>query len=36
MASEIKPIYGTERIKLSKVIPLKTPFSIFVFSDNLL
>lgn len=31
MASEIKPIYGTERIKLSKVIPLKTPFSIFVF-----
>jgi len=23
MASEIKPIYGTERIKLSKVIPLK-------------
>lgn len=31
MASEIKPIYGTERIKLAEVIPLQTPFSMFVF-----
>ncbi|PHV71349.1 radical SAM protein [Sporanaerobium hydrogeniformans] len=31
MASEIKPIYGTERTKLSEVLPLDTPFSIFVF-----
>lgn len=31
MKSEIKPIYGTDRIKLSKVVPLSTPFSIFVF-----
>lgn len=31
MASEIKPIYGTERVKLAEKIPLDTPFSIFVF-----
>lgn len=31
MASEIKPIYGTDRVKLSEVVPLSTPFSIFVF-----
>lgn len=31
MVSEIKPIYGTERIKLSEAIPLTTPFSLFVF-----
>ncbi|WP_296559009.1 radical SAM protein [uncultured Acetobacterium sp.] len=31
MASEIKPIYGTERVKLAEKIPLATPFSIFVF-----
>lgn len=29
--SQIKPIYGTERVKLSNAIPLTTPFSIFVF-----
>lgn len=31
MASEIKPIYGTERVKLSEVVPLDTPYSAFVF-----
>lgn len=31
MSSEIKPIYGTDRTKLSEVIPLSTPFSMFVF-----
>lgn len=31
MISEIKPIYGTERVKLSDVVPLATPFSVFVF-----
>ena len=31
MSSEIKPIYGTERVKLSKVVPLDMPFSAFVF-----
>lgn len=31
MASEIKPIYGSERVKLANVVPLDTPFSMFVF-----
>ncbi len=31
MTSQIKPIYGTDRIKLSESIPLSTPFSMFVF-----
>lgn len=31
MASEIKPIYGTDRVKLAEVLPLETPFSAFVF-----
>lgn len=31
MASEIKPIYGTDRVKLAEVLPLATPFSAFVF-----
>jgi len=31
MASEIKPICGTDRVKLSEAIPLATPFSMFVF-----
>lgn len=31
MASEIKPIYGTDRVILAEKIPLATPFSIFVF-----
>lgn len=31
MKSEIKPIYGTDRTKLAKGIPLPTPFSLFVF-----
>ena len=31
MASEIKPIYGTERVKLAEVVPLATPYSAFVF-----
>lgn len=31
MASEIKPIYGTERVKLAEVVPLKAPYSAFVF-----
>lgn len=31
MKSEIKPIYGLERVILSDVIPLDTPFSVFVF-----
>lgn len=31
MAAEIKPICGLERVKLSEVIPLPTPFTLFVF-----
>lgn len=31
MASEIKPIAGLNRIKLSDAVPLDTPFSIFLF-----
>lgn len=31
MSAEIKPICGNERVKLSDVIPLSTPFSMFVF-----
>lgn len=31
MPSEIKPICGLERIKLSEAVPLKTPFTLFVF-----
>lgn len=31
MVSEIKPIYGTDRVKLSDVVPLAAPFSVFVF-----
>lgn len=31
MVSEIKPIYGTDRIKLAEVLPLSTPYSAFVF-----
>ena len=31
MASEIKPIYGTERVQLASVLPLATPYSAFVF-----
>ncbi|MBU3176434.1 radical SAM protein [Clostridium estertheticum] len=31
MVSEIKPIYGNDRIKLAESIPLSTPFSMFVF-----
>ncbi|KMT22634.1 radical SAM/SPASM domain-containing protein [Clostridium cylindrosporum] len=31
MASEIKPICGLDRTKLSEVVPLKTPFTLFVF-----
>ena len=29
--AEIKPIYGTDRVKLAEVVPLDTPFSVFVF-----
>lgn len=35
MRSQIKPICGNERVKLSEVIPLKTPFSIFIFPTTL-
>ncbi len=31
MKSQIKPICGIERVKLAKAVPLKTPFSIFIF-----
>ena len=31
MASEIKPIYGTQRVQLAHVLPLDTPYSAFVF-----
>jgi len=31
MPSEIKPIYGTERIRLADVVPLDMPYSAFVF-----
>ncbi len=31
MPSEIKPIYGTERVKLAEVAPLEAPYSAFVF-----
>lgn len=34
MSSEIKPIYGTDRVKLAEVVPLKTPYSVFVFPTN--
>lgn len=35
MPSEIKPICGLERVKLSEAIPLTTPFSLFVFPTTL-
>lgn len=31
MPSEIKPICGLDRIKLADAVPLKTPFTLFVF-----
>lgn len=31
MASEIKPIYGTDRVILADVLPLRTPYSAFIF-----
>lgn len=31
MPSEIKPIYGTERVRLAEVVPLDMPYSAFVF-----
>ena len=31
MASEIKPIYGTDRVQLASVLPLAAPYSAFVF-----
>lgn len=31
MASEIKPICGLDRVKLSEAVPLDTPFTLFVF-----
>lgn len=31
MVSEIKPIYGTDRVKLANVIPLSAPYSAFIF-----
>ena len=31
MASEIKPICGLQRTKLSEVVPLSTPYSVFIF-----
>lgn len=31
MSSEIKPICGLERVKLSDVVPLETPFTLFIF-----
>lgn len=31
MASEIKPIGGLTRVKLSQVVPLKTPFSVYIY-----
>lgn len=31
MPSEIKPIYGTERVRLADVVPLDMPYSAFVF-----
>lgn len=34
MVSEIKPIYGLDRVKLAEVIPLTTPFSVFVFPST--
>ncbi|MCB8814156.1 radical SAM/SPASM domain-containing protein [Desulfosporosinus shakirovi] len=34
MTSEIKPIYGIDRVKLADVIPLSTPFSVFVFPST--
>lgn len=34
MTSEIKPIYGAERTKLSSAIPLPAPYSIYVFPST--
>ncbi len=31
MASQIKPICGLDRVKLSKKLPLRTPFTLYVF-----
>jgi len=31
MPSEIKPIYGIQRVKLSEKVPLNTPYSIYIF-----
>ena len=34
MTSEIKPIYGTQRTRLASVVPLATPYSIYVFPST--
>lgn len=34
MASEIKPVYGVERTHLASLIPLSSPFSIYVFPST--
>lgn len=34
MVSEIKPIYGTQRTRLASVVPLATPYSIYVFPST--
>jgi radical SAM protein with 4Fe4S-binding SPASM domain len=34
MTSEIKPVYGIERTHLASLIPLPTPFSIYVFPST--
>lgn len=34
MAAEIKPSCSSERVKLSEVIPLETPFSVYVYPTN--
>lgn len=31
MASEIKPLGGLERVKLAEVVPLDTPFTLYIF-----
>lgn len=31
MSAEIKPIFGMERVKLAEVVPLDTPFTLFIF-----
>ena len=34
MAAEIKPIYGIQRTRLSTAVPLRTPYSIYVFPST--